>query len=221
MADDTNQNVDSSNNPDKTIPIDDQKKDSDLVEKLVNERVENTLKEIKTKLDSAYGSRDEALRKIADFERKEKEENIKKLQEEGKFKEAFEVQLAEERARRESLEKRNVELTRDITVRNSLTGLDFRNDKAVDVAYQDIVGQLIQDDKGVWVHRSGVSIRDFVKAYTETEDNSFLFKPKVSSGSGSNSGTNNSNNSSSSAKKSLFNMSQEEVLKLASEGKLR
>lgn len=194
------------------------KDDDDLVKKLVEERVAEQLKEIKGKLDNAYSARDEALRKVKEAEEAKKAEEIKRLQEEGKHKEALELQLAEERATRVALEKRNTELSRDVAVRASLTGLEFRNDKAADIAFKEITGQLIQRDDGVWVHKSGVSISDFIGAFAKDEEQSFLFKTKTNNGGGSSS--NNAGGTNTDGKpKSLFAMSQDEVLKMVREGK--
>lgn len=218
-----NQNVNDDSNNDNSqnnVNIQDiNKADNDLVQKLVQEKLDSALKDIKEKLDKAYNSRDGALKKIQEFEQKEREAELKRLQDEGKHKEAYEMQLAEEKAKRETLEKRNIELTRDIEVRNVLGSQPFRNDNALEMAYREIVGQLVQNEQGVWVHRSGVSVRDFVKSFTDSDENSFLFKPKVSNGGGSSNNTNTSNSSDN--KKSLFQMTQEEVLKMAAEGKLR
>lgn len=192
--------------------------DTPNIESLLQSKLDEALKDIKGKLDKAYGARDEALKKVAEFETAKKAEELKRLQEEGKYKEAYEMQLAEEKAKREAAEKRNIELTRDIDLRNALSSHSFRNENALEMAYREVVGQLVQNDQGVWVHKSGINVRDFVKSFVENEDNSFLLKPKVSSGSG-NSGNKPSNTSGD--KKSLFQMSQEEVLKLAKEGKLR
>ena len=227
MADNQDQNQDPNKdqnqetNNQQQQQQDDKKPDSGNpdIEKLVQAKLDEALKDIKTKLDKAYGARDEALKKVAEFEREKKEAELKRLQEEGKHKEAYEMQLAEERAKREAAEKRNVELTRDIEVRNALSSHPFRNDNALEMAYREVVGQLVQNEQGAWVHRSGVSIKDFVKSFAENDDNAFLFKPKVSSGSGSQ-GT-KPTNASGGEKKSLFSMSQEEVLKLAREGKLQ
>ena len=192
--------------------------DDDLVKKLVEERIGESLKPIKEKLDKAYSARDEALKKVAEFERKEKEAELKRLQEEGKYKEAYEIQLAEEKARREAIEKRNIELTRDLEVKNTLTSVEFRNERAADVAYKEIVSNLVQNENGAWVHRSGVSVKDFIKSFVDDENNAFLLKPKASSGSGISSVK---TLPASGEKKSLFSMSQDEVLKMAREGKLR
>lgn len=213
MADNQDQNQNDENNAPDT-----NKESTVDVEKLVQEKLDAALKDIKGKLDKAYSVRDEALKKVAEFEQKEKEAELKRLQEEGKHKEAYELQLAEEKAKREALEKRNVELTRDIEIRNALSSQPFRNDNAAEMAYREIVGQLVQNENGVWIHKSGVGIKDYVKAFAENEDNSFLFKPKTSSGSGSSGGK---PGDTSSGKKSLFEMSQDEVLKMAREGKLR
>jgi len=188
------------------------------IEKIVSERVSDTLKEIKSKLDKSYQARDEALKKVAEFEAEKKSIELKRLQEEGKFKEAYEMQLAEEKAKRETLEKQNVELTRDISVRQFLGQLPFRNEKAVEMAYKEIVSQLVRDENNLWVHKSGLQVQDFVKAFSDSEENSFLFKPKYNSGTGTDSVK---SPSSSSEATSLFSLSQDEVLKRAREGKLR
>lgn len=224
MADGTdnqeqNQNDNQNTEDNKGNPTDNSNVDNDIVKKLVAEQVETSLKEIKGKLDKAYNARDEALLKVAEFERKAKEEQINKLKEEGKFKEAYEQQLAEEKARREALEKANIELTRDIELKSVLSTLEFRSDKASEMAYREIVGQLVRNEQGVWVHKSGVSMKDFAKVFSEDDSNSFLFKVKQSSGSGSSS--NRSASSSDNQQKSLFQMSQDDVLKMAREGKLR
>ena len=71
-------------------------------------------------------------------------------------------------------------------------------------------------EKGEWVHKSGVAVKDFVKTFAENEDNAFLFKQKQNSGNGSQ----NVPPSSNTTKKSLFEMTQDEVLQMAAEGKL-
>lgn len=187
------------------------------VDKLVEQKVAEALKDIKGKLDGAYAARDEANRKLAEMEQREKEANIERMKAEGKEKEVLEIRVTELTAKNEILEKRITELTRDVEVRESLSGLPFRNEKAAKIAYKEVVQELIQDDKGVWRHKSGVSIKDFVEAFSKDEDQAFLFKVKTSNGSG-NSGTTDTNTNQKPG--SLFGMKQEDVLKLAAEGKL-
>lgn len=218
----TNENIDNINNEDQSDKSNDvnQTSDNDLkrIEELAQKKVDENLKDIKSKLDKAYGSRDEALKKLAELEQEKRAQELKRLQDEGKFKEAFELQLSEERAKREALEQRNVTLTRDIEVRNALSAQPFRNENASEMAYREIVGQLVRNEKEEWVHVSGLSLKDYVKAFADNEANSFLFKPKASSGSGS---SGSKTTDSSGGKKSLFSMSQDEVLKMAREGKLQ
>ena len=159
------------------------------------------------------------MKKLAELEQKQKEEHMKRLEEEGKHKELLELKLAEEVARREAIEKRNTELSRDVKVRAALSNLDFRNQRAVEIAYKEIVGNLVQDENGNWKHATGVSIEDFVEAFTRDEENAFLFKVKANAGGGTTSTSTSS--TSTTKKKSLFDYSQEELLKLAQEGKLR
>jgi hypothetical protein len=218
MADNTEQQVNATQNEESKESTD-EKPPVPNIDEIITNKVNENLKPIKENLDKAYKARDEALKKVAEYEQREKEAELKRLQEAGKFKEAFEMQLAEERARRETLEKRNIELTRDINVRNSLSAIEFKNDTARNVAYREIVEQLVQNDQGEWVHRSGLSINDYIKSYVESEEYSFLLKPKISSGAGGSSPSQSSSVSSGKSK-SLFDLTQEEVLKLAAEGRL-
>lgn len=220
---DTTQNSDTENKdgttegttpPAGTPPVDtSQQTEEDKLKALIDEQ----LKPIKTKLDSAYSQRDEALRKIAEFEQKEREAELKRLEEDGKHQEAFELRLAEEKAKRETAEKRNVELTRDLELRTALNAHPFRNDAASKMAYQELVGQLVQNDQGVWLHKSGVAISDAVKTFAENADNSFLFRAKVNTGGGSDPVRPTTPQT---GKKSLFEMTQAEVLEMAAKGTL-
>jgi hypothetical protein len=216
MSDQENQNTppEGQNADGKQTTPDPQAPSPEVLEKFVEEK----LKPIKEKLDGAFSQRDEALRKVAEFEAKEREREIASLKEQGKLKEAFEMQLAEKDAKLSTLEKQNIELSRDSDVRAVLSGIEFRNEKANDMAFQEIVSQLVRNERGEWVHKSGVPIRDFVKQYVDDEANNFLLKSKASSGSGSkgpsDKGPSGGDN------KSLFSMTTAEVLKLAREGKL-
>lgn len=190
------------------------------IDELVQAKVSEALADIKGKLDKAYGSRDEALKKVAEFEQKEREAEIQRLKDAGKEKEAYELQLAEEKAKREALEKLNVELTRNIQVQNALNNIDktFKSAKAKQLATSEITGELIKNEQGFWVHKSGVTIEAFTKTFCESEDNAFLFKTVASSGGGT--GKVSGVDTKDGKKKSLFDMTQEEVIKLAAEGKL-
>ena len=183
-----------------------------LVEAAVSER----LKDIKQKLDKAYESRDAANKKLAEIEQEKREAELKRLQEEGKHKEAYEMQLAEEKAKREALEARNVELTRDLQVKDILRSFNFQSARAEELAQREISESLIRTETGQWVHSSGKSVAEFVQSYAQDENNAFLFVPVRSTGANLNAPV----APSSSSNKSLFDLSQEEVLKLAAEGKL-
>jgi hypothetical protein len=196
-----------------------EERDKDMIQKLVQSRIDEQLGPIKQNLDNAYKARDEALQRLAELERKEKEAQLKALEAEGKHKEAAELRLAEAAAKIATLEKQNMELSRDNAVRDALKSYQFRNDKASDMAFKEIVGSLIQDEQGAWKHRSGISIKDFCEAFSKSEEQSFLFKPKTNSGAGSTGGTPPAG-APATKPKSLFEMSQAEVLKLAEEGKL-
>jgi len=187
------------------------------VAELVEKQVAEALKPIKDNLDKAYAARDEAQKKVQEFEKAQRAAELKKMQEDGKHREAYELQLAEERTLREKAEQRAVELTRDLTLRNALSAKEFRTDAAREMAFREIVSQLVKSADGNWTHSGGKSISDFVSEFSDSEANSFLFKQKNSSGGGSAPIVNSPGVQKS---ESLFNKSQAEVLKLASEGKL-
>jgi len=183
----------------------------------VKAAVEAELKDIKEKLNNAYSARDTALNKVAEFEQKERDREVERLKAEGKLQEAHELAMSELKAQKAALEQRNVELSRNIDVRSVLTKFEFRNSNAQEMAFREIVPNLVKSDTGVWVHKDGTSLETYVTKFMEDDANSFLLKPKVNTGGGT---TNNSNGTSSIAGKSLFDMSQAEVLKLAEAGKL-
>lgn len=196
--------------------------DADMIAKLVAEKVAEQLKDTKGKLDAAYAARDAAAKKAEALEKKEREAELKLLDETGKHKEAFDLRIAEANTKYEelqskyqALEKGNLELTRDAQIRDALRVSEFRNDIAAEMGFSTIAGQLIRNEQGQWVHRSGVSIKDFVATFAGDEKNSFLFKTKESSGGGSTPpGKPNTQ------PKSLFAKTQAEVLQMAAEGKL-
>ena len=187
-------------------------------EDLINKVVEERLAKIKANLDKAYAERDAAVRDRVKLEEEARQRKIKALEEEGKHKEVAEMKLAELQEKLAIAESKVTELSRDGAVRNALSGLDFRNERSSQMAYRDIIDQLIQDpETGTWIHKSGVSIKDFVGQYVKNDDNSFLFKPKSNSGGGSNptGGAPRID-----PNKKISEMSTEEVLQLAAAGKL-
>lgn len=191
------------------------------VEALVAARVDAALKKMKENLDKAYAARDTAESKAKELEEKQRKLEIERLESEGKLAEALQKKLDDAVAENATLKKRVVELTRDVTLSEQMNGLTFRNERAAKLAYKEIVGELVQDADGEWKHKSGLSIKDFVKKFSEDEDQAFLFKPKQSSGTGLSRTTDEGGGKGTKDKKtSLFDMSQEDVLKLAAEGKL-
>lgn len=183
------------------------------VEKLVNER----LAPIKTKLDEAYSARDTAIATAQEKEDAARTAELALLRSEGKDKEAHELELAESKKTNEKLQEQNRKLSRDSKVRESMNALTFRNAKAADLAFKEVVGELVQGEDGQWKHKSGVSIGEYVTAFASDETQSFLFKPKSSSGADLGDDTTTETPQ---TPKSLFDMKQEDVIKMAGEGKL-
>ena len=190
--------------------------DSAELNKIIQARVEEELSSIKEKLNSAYSQRDEAVSKAVAFEEEKKAATIGRLEEEGKHKEASDLKMAEITAKLEARDKQITQLTRDSAVRDALKGLDFRNDTAADFAYRDVVDQLIQNENGQWVHRTGSSIKDFIDSFRKDDDKEFLFKPKQSSGTGQQAMSASTGGFDSN--KSMAEMSTEEIMAAAAAG---
>jgi len=185
----------------------------DPVERVVQER----LQQMKSNMDRMSKERDEALKKAAEIEQAKKQAEIERLEQDGKLQEALEMKLAEANAKLKVFEEENTKLNRDNVVNGQLGALEFRNERSRQMAQRDIVEQLVQNENGAWVHKTGSSIQDFIVAYSKNEDNSFLFRVKANSGAGT---TNSAGTPNTSEKKSLSQMTQEEVLALASKGQL-
>lgn len=187
------------------------------VEDIVAQRVELELKKIKGKLDTAFSERDTLKAELEALREKEVEREKERLKAENKHIELLEMEKTESSNKVAKLEEENTKLTRDIVIRQELSAYPFRNQKAANTAQRDISEDLTRGSDGEWQHKSGKSLAEAVKAYAEDPENSFLLKPKVSSGPGDGPTAPTAPSESG----SLFQKTQEEVLKLASEGKLR
>lgn len=187
------------------------------LDKAVADAIALAVGDIKTKLDGAYNARDAALLRVAEIDQKEKDASIQRLKDEGKHKEAADLLVAEANAKREVAEKKAVALTRDVSVRTALSSLEFRNEKSSNMAYSEIISELVQNETGDWVHKSGSSIKEHIANFALNDENSFLFKAKTNSGAGT---TQTSTAGTETKPQSLFKLSQAEVLKMAAEGKL-
>ena len=185
----------------------------DDIESIVEER----LAKMKANMDRMASERDEALKLKVELESKQKEDTIARMKEEGKLQEALEMELAEARAKLDVYAVETTKLKRDGVLNDALAGMEFRNDKSRDMARREIVDQLVQNEDGAWLHSTGSNIRDYVEAYSKSEDNSFLFRVKSNTGAGTG---NPAGAPSTDMAKSIGEMSTQEILALASKGKL-
>jgi len=172
---------------------------------------------IKDKLNKAYGERDSLKEEVEKLRKEKRDAELAHLKETGKEKEALEATISDRDEEIASLKDQIVALTRDNNVREVFTGFKFRNERAADLAFDQVTKELVQDDKGTWVHRSGKSIKDFLTEFSEDEDNKFLFVEKENRGTGI------PPTSKPAAPKSdgkLAGKSQKEVLEMAAKGQL-
>jgi len=188
--------------------------DSPTMEELVAQQVALELKDIKGNLDKAYAARDDAQKKVAEFELAQTEAETARLKEEGKHKEAFELEMAQAKAREQALKSSNIKLTRDIEIKSHLAGYNFKSESAADMAYNSLVTSVSQNDDGEWLNKSGKDLTTHVNDFMSSEDNSFLLKPAV------NTGTQETHHKTPQKPTSVFKMSQADVLAAVEKGEL-
>ena len=189
--------------------VEETKVDNTDIKSLVDAEVSKAIKNIKSNLDNAYSERDNALAAVAEAKSEKQKAEIEALEKQGKHSEVMQMKIAEMSAKLETYEQKNTELSRDNAVRSQLNSLNFKSDKAANMAYQDIVGSLKKDATGNWVHENGLSVSDAVSSYSKDDNNAFLFSVKANAGSGINPAKPASGNN---PVKSIKEMSTDELL---------
>jgi hypothetical protein len=220
MADQNDDNVnDNEDNNDDTNSSDLSKKASlkEEHQALLKQMVADELKQMKANVDKAYKKSEELARENARLKSEAQEKQRKQLEDEGKHYEAEKLRNAELEENNRILQERLTSLTRDRELEKHLSSLEFRNDFARETAFKTILPELVRDEDGSWVHKSGASINDYLKAFAKDPNKDFLFKSKENSGAGSNS---NKSSTTVSRPKKLDGMTTEELLALAETGKL-
>ena len=189
------------------------KEHQELVERIVAER----LKDMKSNVDKAYKKAEETARENARLKAAQQDANRKQLEGEGKHLEAAKITIAEQDEQIKILSGQLTSLTRDRELEKVLSPLDFRNDFARETAFNSILSSLVQDDDGAWVHKSGASLSEYVKAFAKDPNKDFLFKPKENQGSGSGGPR---AGAAGQRPQSLVGMTTEELIAAAAAGKL-
>tara|TARA_R110002012_G_scaffold37415_1_gene104825 strand:+ start:847 stop:1503 length:657 start_codon:yes stop_codon:yes gene_type:complete len=187
------------------------------VQELVNAEVSKAIKNIKGNLDNAYNERDTYKAEILKIKADAQANEIATLEKQGKHQEVMAIQMQELTKKLETYEQKNTELSRDNAVRAQLNGLDFKNEKAANMAYSDIVNSLTKNADGNWMHSSGVTINEAVTSYSKDDSNAFLFNVKANAGSGI---TPAKSAVGQTPTKSIKEMSQDEVLKAVADGSI-
>lgn len=181
----------------------------------VDAMVEERLKEVKSKLDSAYGARDEAIQKATRLAEEAKQREMEALTAAGKHQEVLQMKLTAAEEQLKMFKERITGFERDSVVQEQLRGLSFRNDRSAEMAYRTVVEQLVQNNDGAWVHRTGVPIKDFVSAFAKDPEYEFLFQPKSNSGAGSGNGNGAPNTK---LNKKVTDMTTQELMAAAQSG---
>ncbi len=188
------------------------------IKQLVDEEVSKAIKNIKVNLDNAYKERDEAVNEIAKIKEEKRQSEISSLEQQGKHSEAMQMKLSELNQRLEQYEQKNTELSRDNAVRTQLNALNFKSEKAANMAYSDIVNSLKKDATGNWVHENGLSINETVSNYAKDDNNAFLFSVKANMGTGITPAKPSTGNT---PVGSIKDMSSDEMLNAISKGQIK
>lgn len=186
-------------------------------EALVEQAVAERLKKMKANVDKAYEEREKLTKELAKAKSEAAAKERKALEDGGKHLEAAQLKIVELEEIVKSQTAQLTRLTRDAILDKHLSPLPFRNDSAKNAALREVVENLVQDDDGTWVHRSGTSLQDYIKAFAKDPDKEFFFKPKENLGSGT-SGTKGT--VAGQRPQSLKGLSTEELLKAAAAGQL-
>ena len=109
------------------------------IKQMVDDEVSKAISNIKLNLDNAYKERDEALGQIEKIKVEKRQAEISSLEQQGKHSEAMQIKLNEMNTKLEAYEQKNTELSRDNAVRTQLNALNFKSEKAANMAYTDIV----------------------------------------------------------------------------------
>lgn len=200
--DDDNNASDEGNNNDEGSDEDNQETLSEEEQKVA------ALKASLDKLDKKL--KEEAKARVA-AEKKLKETEIARLREEGKEAEALKAQMEQVEAELAVLREENVTLKRDNVLDGVLSSVEFRNDRSRAMARREIVENLTQGEDGSWMSKDGKAINDYVSAYVEDENNSFLFKQKTNRGSQSQPGS--QPNPGNETPKSILDIPQDQYMK--------
>ena len=184
-----------------------------IIESRVQEQVNKEKAAFKAKLDELYKARDEAIKEKVALQEEKRQEEIRRMESEGRHKEIAELKLAELQAKLETVQKENTRLARDHQVTDAMKSIEFRSDIAGEMCRERIMGQLAQTEDGQWVHRSGISIKEYVEQFVKDDDNSFLFKTKPNQGNNlAGHGLNPTTPYSSDKPKSALDMTTDEML---------
>jgi vacuolar-type H+-ATPase subunit I/STV1 len=191
----------------------------EALKKLIEKETETRLAKAKQGLDKSYSKLDEIKKENEKLKSDMKALERKRLTEEGKHLEVANAKLSDLTEENRVLKERLTALTRDRELERHLSSLDFKNDSARSSAFKTIISDLVHDEENSeWVHKSGVSIEEFIKAFSKDPNNDFYFKVKDSNGAGSSSRKEQGGNKPRPA--SLKGLSTEEVIALAAAGKL-
>jgi len=191
-------------------------KDEDIearVERLADEK----LAKMKANMDKMAEKLAKSEKEKDDLDKSQKEEKMKQLEADGKLQELAEMKVTEAEAKLKVLTAENTSLKRDQVVSSALASLEFKNERSREMARRDVIDNLEQNDDGNWVSKDGKTIASFVEDYSKDPDNEFLFRAKMNTGKGMD---NPGGTSDTTPKKSVLDMTTDELLKLAQKGKL-
>lgn len=178
-----------------------------LVDDAANDKVakiKSSLNDLNKKLEAETKARVRAEKDAADVKRNA-------LKADGKDLEAAQMKIAELEEELKITSGKLVSVTRDREVDTALTSLEFRNAFAKSQASDFIAKDLVLDNDGTWVHKSGASIPDYIKSLPKNEDFAATYL-KAKDNSGTNAPGNRVQGGPKGKPKSVLGMSTEELM---------
>jgi hypothetical protein len=138
---------------------------------------------VKENIQKAYSDREAMAAELKELRKSQRDSELRQLEESGNQKKADAMRLKELQDQLSEYEGKFTNLTRDQALTQAMSQIDFKSEKAMEVARNDMVSALVKDSTGQWVSPTNQTIPEYVQSYAAEDQNAFLFKSKVSSGS--------------------------------------
>lgn len=154
------------------------------VKALVDAAVADQLTKIRGQLDAAHARREEAEKLLRQQEAEKKAAELKALEETGRVTEALQIRLKEAEEALVAAKAHNDLMDRERALSRVLDPAEFATKRAYDAALNEISAGLTRREDGTWVHKTGLPLADYAKAFVADAENAYLLRPKSTTAAG-------------------------------------